>query len=576
MKEQAKHKTIDIIKKEKVTCYATCKETTKQGELLKQTDKKKINRKAVLGKEQEVAITLIALVVTIVVLLILAGITITFVLGENGIISMAKRVAEQTNGAMQNEQEDLANVTEQMQNYVNGGNDGDNAEIEEPPVPEEPAEEFSRANGIIDILFVNKANKIINASSVPTPSLGEGMVPVKWKEEDSSWYVCQSTDNTWYSYTEENKKWANVMLKDGLAVEGVKDVKTATIAEMAGKKVTTEGSMFVYIPRYAYKITYLAEDGNTILGYSNSDGIVDKEGAIVEGTKKVGAVKVTGKLGEETYIKYVLHPAFQKFEADELTQANGGWSSEIDGIWVAKFEASSVQGNSNNESGDDVTTKTIQVKPGVASWRYITINNMFTNCENYNKPLNSHMMKNSEWGAVAYLSKSVYGKNDEITINDNSFYYTGGESGTAYTSNTAQSTTGNVYGIYDMSGGSWEYVASYVNNESGSLTTYGASLVNSSNTNLKQMYELGSSDDREPHYQANKGKYGDAVYETSTAGTGSSSWYGDYSYFPYSSDPFFLRGGRYLDSSGAGAFAFLDRSGSSHNNRSFRPVLVVP
>ena len=42
--------------------------------------------------------------VTIVVLLILAGITITFVLGENGIINMAQRAADATNRAMEKKQ----------------------------------------------------------------------------------------------------------------------------------------------------------------------------------------------------------------------------------------------------------------------------------------------------------------------------------------------------------------------------------------------------------------------------------------------------------------------------------------
>ena len=80
-------------------------------------------------------------------------------------------------------------------------------------------------------------------------------------------------------------------------------------------------------------------------------------------------------------------------------------------------------------------------------------------------------MKNDEWGAAAYLSRSKYGKNDEVTINSNSLYYTGGGSGNAYVNNVAQGTTGNVYGVYDMSGGAWEYVAAYVNNGDGNLGT---------------------------------------------------------------------------------------------------------
>src|SRR5699024_7042607 len=65
----------------------------------------------------------------------------------------------------------------------------------------------------------------------------------------------------------------------------------------------------------------------------------------------------------------------------------------------------------------------------------------------------THLMKNSEWGAVAYLSHSKYGTLKEITANGS-----GKTGGGNYRSNVAQSTTGNIYGVYDMSGGVGEYV----------------------------------------------------------------------------------------------------------------------
>ena len=186
------------------------------------------------------------------------------------------------------------------------------------------------------------------------------------------------------------------------------------------------------------------------------------------------------------------------------------------------------------------------------------------------------MMKNDEWGAVAYLSRSKYGKNDEVTINSNSSYYTGGGSGNAYaTTNTAQSTTGNVWGVYDMSGGAWEYVAAYVNNGNTNLTKYGASLVNSSDARTKNVYTKASSDSYENNYQQNKGVYGDAVYETSTSGNGTTSWYSDSSHFPYTSGPFFGRGGVYSNGSGAGVFYFHYYNGGGSSYYSFRPVLVA-
>ena len=78
----------------------------------------------------------------------------------------------------------------------------------------------------------------------------------------------------------------------------------------------------------------------------------------------------------------------------------------------------------------------------VSSWRNISVNDIYTNCLNYNKTLNSHMMKNDEWGAVAYLSKSKYGKqNEEVWINNSSSYITGSAGNSASAGTDAGTTT---------------------------------------------------------------------------------------------------------------------------------------
>ena len=187
------------------------------------------------------------------------------------------------------------------------------------------------------------------------------------------------------------------------------------------------------------------------------------------------------------------------------------------------------------------------------------------------------------------MSKSKYGKqNEEVWINNSSSYITGsaGNSASAgsntgtttdYTSTQGvkASTTGTVHGVYDMSGGAWEYVAAYVNNGNSSLTSYGSSLVNG-DAKTKNVYSKGSSDSRDNNYSANSGKYGDAVYETSANGNSSNgSWYGDYSYFPNTSSPFFGRGGIFNDGTDAGVFYFYSHYGGSSSYGSFRPVLVA-
>ena len=356
---------------------------------------------------------------------------------------------------------------------------------------------------------------------VNTPNIGEGMIPIKWN--GSSWVETTVNDPDWYDYTA--KKWANAK--------------------------TSDGSMWVWIPRYAYSITS---------GYhSSSAGNID-----VEFMKGLTNETSTGRKSFNNASgqgKWNIHPAFN-------------YGQTVSGIWVAKFEASNSGGK-------------IKVEPGVQSWRSITVNDIYTNCLNYNKTLNSHMMKNDEWGAVAYLSKSKYGKqNEEVWINNSSSYITGsaGNSASAgtdagttndYTSTQGvkASTTGTVYGVYDMSGGAWEYVAAYVNNGDFNLKNYGSSLVNG-DAKTKNVYSKGSTNSYEDNYKQNKGVYGDALYETSINGNSrDGSWYDDYSIFPIS--PFFERGGRYNGGADAGVFYFDNYNGDSYSGYSFRPVLVA-
>jgi len=372
---------------------------------------------------------------------------------------------------------------------------------------------------------------------INTPQYDEKqMTPIKWN--GSSWVETKGSDPDWYDYTA--KKWANAK--------------------------TSDGSMWVWIPRYAYSITS---------GYHSSiAGNIDVE--FMKGTSNETSTGRTTFQNASGQGNWSIHPAFN-------------YGQTVSGIWVAKFEASP-EGATTNTSNSEYngTGKKLQVKPGVSSWRSIAISNIYDVCKNYNSTLNSHMMKNDEWGAVAYLSKSKYGKeNEEVWINNSSSYITGsaGNSASAsqdtgtttdYTSTQGvkASTTGTVYGVYDMSGGTWEYVAGYVNNGHGNLTRYGSSLVNGE-AKTKNMYSKASTDNETNNYNANSSKYGDAVYETSANGnTSNGSWYGDYSNFPYTLFSFFERGGCCSNVTHAGVFALEKHNGVS-SIVSSRPVLAV-
>lgn len=72
-------------------------------------------------KEQK-GITLVALVITIIVLLILAGITISLVIGNNGILNRAKEAGGTYTNAANNEANNLNTLAEEMDNIINGLN----------------------------------------------------------------------------------------------------------------------------------------------------------------------------------------------------------------------------------------------------------------------------------------------------------------------------------------------------------------------------------------------------------------------------------------------------------------------
>ena len=390
-------------------------------------------------------ITLIALVITIVVLLILAGVSIAMLTGDNGIITQAQKAKEKTEEAKIREEQQLESLLNRITSEV-------------------PSEEGFNAT-----------------KNVNSPKITKGMIPIKYNGTD--WVVCAKEDPEWYSY-DNTKKWANVMLSDGTYKEG-------KVQEGQVVKENELGSMYVWIPRYAYRI---AGEKNIEINFLKGNTNQDKDGK-----------EYTEDENTDTKTTAIVHPAFR---------LGGG---ELSGIWVAKFEASGTNkdgqavGNGSSTSGAEQykpdETTIAKSLPNKISWRHITVGESekrsidiaTTAKEQYGlNYANSHLIKNSEWGAVAYLCYSKYGNVPKIngagSLASNSYWYDmytgqgtkgpndeGSYSKTDDTHNynttfgMLASTTGNVTGIYDMSGGAWERVAGYLDNGNENLNNYGKS-----------------------------------------------------------------------------------------------------
>jgi len=271
-----------------------------------------------------------------------------------------------------------------------------------------------------------------------------------------------------------------------------------------------------------------------------------------------------------------VHPAFTS-----NAEAGGGFG-EIPGIWVGKFE-------STGEYTEGDASK-VSVKPGAISLRNMTVNQQYkagmkaTYGESAN--LNSHMAKNSEWGATVYLAHSKYGVNKKkVEQNKSLLHYTGGTNivEEIYTTNKTQSTTHNATGVYDLNGGERERTATYVNNGNENLGTYGGRNVGdlygategeqSTSTKYKTVYNSENNQPKDYETAGKKNK-GDAVYETSVSGSNETGvWFDAHAYFPFGAYPFLLRGGSYYDTL-AGTFFFIYDKGYASGSFSFRLVLI--
>ncbi len=422
-----------------------------------------------------------------------------------------------------------------------------------------------------------------SCKSVATPNLGDGtkLIPVTIDENGNVTKVSKANED-WYDYC--TKKWANAVI--------LKESPLKTYGENEQISMDDIEAMFVWIPKYKYRLwnvnvtepLYNAHSIEIVFDKTNTE---DVEGVSCKSPMNDDNTQgLSGNTGSCNNGEYMTHPAFISFG--------------VDGFWVGKFETGYKDADTSTHAeqflNDD--QKKIIIKPNVYSWRSNTVKNIFNASKNYESTLNSHMMKNTEWGAVAYLSHSIFGINKEITINNNSQYKTGyaalpttdqskypGENGDGSEYNTlwnkesgsTASTTGNITGIYDMSGGSWEYMAAYIESNLGSS---GFNYESDGMDTLKKYFDVYKSDSNDTSYSNMilgdaTGEMGPFSYyaDSNNIKNWHNSWYADVSGFADSSNPWFHRGGAYSGGFTSGIFFFHRNNGASAGGLSFRIVL---
>ena len=448
------------------------------------------------------------------------------------------------------------------------------------------------------------------------PEIKNELIPVTIESDGTVTYA--DIRKEWYSY--KNKVWANAVI--------LKDNVTHSVGEIIPESDIKQ--YYVWIPRYKYELWNVNGENKYPNGTSESAiNIVfeSKDKEISTGTEN----------GE-----WLTHPAFTSFNTN--------------GIWVGKYETSYDE-ETYTDSSKFLTTNpnyasatnasNIIIKPNVRSLTNKKVSEFYTLGRGINEGLNSHMMKNSEWGAVAYLTYSLYGKCtetgcEEVYLNNiNTGYYgstkifdkqaqegatitgcsasstlaivnsnkSSCESGYAYNeSNNKASTTGNISGIYDMSGGNWEYVMGVIKDASGNPMsgrnskynsgfngTYGCPTCDSDTSGLTSLttgidfptdtryYDIYTANSTElgddTWYKYENGNLGDTTKEIAVSKSNGSSgasglWYSDYAGFPTMAQPWVARGGNFYRGTGAGVLNFNRGYGHAYSLDAFRVVLA--
>ena len=491
--------------------------------------------------------------------------------------------------------------------------------------PKDTSWNVSNVQEAISDLYKDKCGSANACGDIAEPKFydDEAFIPVTI--DDDGTVRRADTTTSWYDYCE--KRWANAVMLNKYRVvsNSSSDIGKITIGTAGSntgylytndETVYTEipeykpgevikerdiQSYFVWIPKYKYKLWNVNSDGKSTgvtKGVHSIDIVFEKTDTTdVEGVSCATPL-ISGESGKCNNGEYMTHPAFI--------------SANVDGFWVAKYETSATNlstiatgsGTLTAIGSSNTFDRTIAALPLKTSVVNVKFQTLFENAYNYARAMESHMMKNTEWGAVAYLSHSKYGINKKINLNNyksiNSGYSAlpstnqqtnpgtyGDGDGYNETYNTEigylASTTGNITGIYDLVGGAQEYVASYIDTKFGSsgfkattIAEYDAKyfdVYNTSSTASTFKYRiLGDATGETGPFKSFIDGDGDTT-ATTTNSRNHNTWYNSLARFVLSSEPFFLRGGTFKNGGLASQFYFDNHTGAAHANVGYRFVL---
>ena len=368
-----------------------------------------------IGMKRERGITLIALVVTIVVLLILAGVSINALFGNNGIIEKAKEAQNKMDKATENDQKEINELTNWLDNQVNGTTGGGTTGEDDNP---STTPKISRLIGTV----VDKNTKAENAYG------NKITIPKGFKVVAHGTVAGSAT----YTYSGDNIP----AVQDGIVIENGTDGNQFVWVPVGTIKNKNNTTNTITLGRYEFDSNTGALKSNTPVQVASVENCT-QEVTINTNYKELSVFRA-GNSATDSTAQNATARNLEEFISTTL--ANGGY-------YIARFEASGTASKVTSKYDQTVLTNITQPNAAKAA------REMYGEIKENNKLVYASDLVNSyAWDTAIIFIQTYSGKTDYASHN---------ESKTTKAFTATGKNNDKYCNIWDMSGNAYECTTEY-------------------------------------------------------------------------------------------------------------------
>ena len=368
-----------------------------------------------IGMKRERGITLIALVVTIVVLLILAGVSINALFGNNGIIEKAKEAQNKMDKATENDQKEINELTNWLDNQVNGTTGGGTTGEDDNP---STTPKISRLIGTV----VDKNTKAEDAYG------NKITIPKGFKVVAHGTVAGSAT----YTYSGDNIP----AVQDGIVIENGTDGNQFVWVPVGTIKNKNNTTNTITLGRYEFDSNTGALKSNTPVQVASVENCT-QEVTINTNYKELSVFRA-GNSATDSTAQNATARNLEEFISTTL--ANGGY-------YIARFEASGTASKITSKYNQTVLGNITQPNAAKAA------REMYGEIKENNKLVYASDLVNSyAWDTAIVFIQTYSVKTDYASHN---------ESNTTKAFTATGKNNDKYCNIWDMSGNAYEWTTEY-------------------------------------------------------------------------------------------------------------------